>query len=189
MNVEQEYSRASTFSGLYFFNTPGGTRCLHRVAEVRVQHRFIAEDFFAVRQFHAAHVAAFEHELFHRRAEAQVHAEFAADLRHRLGDFAEAAHDVIHAKRVLDVRQDGERARTIPRRHAEIFRLERERELEFVLLEIIAQHAQQRAAERQVRQRLQQIAREILPDAWRNPSAGRDTSAETAVSPPAMNLS
>jgi hypothetical protein len=48
-------------------------------------------------------------------------------------------------------------AGTVPWRHAEVFRLEGEGELQAFLLEIIAQHVMHAAGGEHVRQRLEQV--------------------------------
>ena len=51
---------------------------------------------------------------------------------------------MVHTEGVLDVREHGEKARTLPRGHAEIFALERKRHRELVLAEVALKHVEDR---------------------------------------------
>ena len=57
-----------------------------------------------------------------------VDAQFAGHAGHPLADRRAPADRVPHAELVLEERQDREQARAVERRHAEVLRLERERE-------------------------------------------------------------
>src|SRR5579875_3731113 len=78
-------------------------------------------------------------------------AVFARNLGHRSADLAEAALYVINAVGMLGVRNHGEQARTIPRRHAEVLRLKRKCEAQFLGSEIGCENVVERAAGGDVR--------------------------------------
>ncbi len=112
----------------------------HRVGVIGIHDDVIAREDFAIFQFHAAALCAGELQFLDGGIEAQSAAIFLEKLGHAFRDFAQAALDVIDAVAVFDVGKNAEECGAAPGRHAEVLGLEREREFEAVIGEIIFQH-------------------------------------------------
>ncbi len=93
----------------------------HGVTKVGVDYDVVTVDLFAARQLDAAGAAAIQQDTGDRCGGVYLSAFFAGDLGEGLADAAKPTHDVVHAMRVLRVRNHGEQTGTVPRRHAQYF--------------------------------------------------------------------
>ena len=100
-------------------------------------------------------------QLFHGRLEPQLAAEFFEHIGHRMGDPVQAALHMIDAVAVFGERQDAEKRRAMPRRHAEVLRLEGEGELQPLLVEVIAEHVMHAAGGEHIGQGAQQTRPQV----------------------------
>src|ERR1700722_13010082 len=100
----------------------------HGVTEVGIEYDVITVDLFAARKFDAAGTAAIEKHAGDGCGGVNLSPFFTGNFGKGLADSAKSAHDVIYAMSMLGVRNHGEQPGTVPRRHPEIFRLERKRE-------------------------------------------------------------
>ena len=124
---------------------------------VGIHHHRIGIEPAAIFKFHSTDVAALVEQLFHRRLQAKLTTHRGENIGHRLGNAIQAALHMIHPIAVLGEGKDAEQSRAMPRRHAKIFGLKGERELQPLVLEIIAQHIVHAPSREHMRQGLDQI--------------------------------
>ena len=146
MNVEHENFRLRSLDGFVAADTLIVEERGHRVAEVGINDDVVAMNLFTARQLNANGAAAVEENPRDRLRGLNLSVFCAADLGKCVADAAEPAHHVVHAVGVLRLRNHGKKARTVPRRHAQVLRLERECQAKFVGAEIIAQNAVERSS-------------------------------------------
>ena len=94
---------------------------LMAVTEVGIDHDVVTVDLFAARKFDAAGTPPIQQYAGYGCGGVNLSAFFAGNLGKGLADSAKSAHDVIHAMRMLRVRDHGEETGTVPRRHPEVF--------------------------------------------------------------------
>ena len=133
----------------------------HRVTEVGIEYHGICAHSLASAQLDAGGGVAVEGQPLYRSSEMNFGAVLGRDARHGARNLVQPAAHVRDAELLLDERQHREKRWALPRRHAEVLRLERERQDELVVVEVAREIAKDGAAERQLRQRAQQRGREI----------------------------
>ena len=104
-----------------------GNHALHRSGEVSVDHHGIG----SIRAGGGANshrATASEQDFFYRFVEADFNPETLGDTSHCRRDGCATANGMEHAVFIFEEAQDAEEARATERRHAEVFRLETERE-------------------------------------------------------------
>src|SRR3569833_2182060 len=126
------------------------------VAEICVDDYVIALDLLTADKLHSNYLAAFGDHPPHRLRGMNVGPAFTGSLGHSVTDATKPALHMIDTVSVLSVRDHGEQAWTIPRRHTEILGLEREGEPQFLGAEIGGEHLVERPPGRNMRKRSQE---------------------------------
>ena len=140
MNVEHENFFLAIFASVHLRRRWFGHQLRHRVGEVGVDHQRVGPVFAAVGS-HADGPPAVEQDFLHLFAEREPHAHLPGDAGHPLAHRGAPAERVPDAVLVFEERQDGEQARAVERRHAQVLRLERERQPHARVAEVPAEFA------------------------------------------------